>query len=137
MERTIKGEVSGDFERLLGSLLQWNISENTKPTDAECEKQAKVLFEAGEEKWGTDESVSNKIFATSSLMELALIGRHYHKLSGRTILQAIDEFNGSLQKLYKAIVYAIINPNEYFATRVKAAIKGIGTNDTALIRVIV
>ena len=50
MERTIKGEVSGDFERLLGSLLQWNISENTKPTDAECEKQAKVLFEAGEGK---------------------------------------------------------------------------------------
>ena len=70
-------------------------------------------------------------------MELALIGRHYHKLSRRTILQAIDEFNGSLQKLYKAIVYAIINPSEYFATRVKAAIKGIGRNDTALIRVIV
>ena len=138
LESAIKGEVSGDFERLLVSLLQCNRSENTKPNDGECEKQAKALFEAGEGKWGTDESVFNKIFATSSPMELALIARHYHKLSGRTILQAIDkEFDGSLQNLYKAIVYAIISPSEYFATRVKAAMKGAGTNDTALIRVLV
>ena len=138
LESAVKGEVDGDFERILVSLLQCKRSENTKPNEAECEQEAKKLFEAGEGKWGTDESVFNKIFATSSPMELASIARYYHKLSGKTILEAIDkEFSGHLKDCYRTIVYAIISPSEYFATRVKAAMKGAGTNDTALIRVLV
>ena len=71
-------------------------------------------------------------------MELALISRHYHKLSGKTILEAIKkEFSGDMQKLLTTIVYAIISPSEYFATRVNKAIKGWGTNDNLLIRVLV
>ena len=74
----------------------------------------------------------------SSPMELALIARHYHKISGKTILQAIDkEFGGNMKKLLNTIVYAIISPSEYFATRVKAAMKGFGTNDQLLIRILV
>ena len=138
LEQAVKGEVSGDLERLLVSLLQCNRSENNHPNDADCAKKAKELFEAGEGKWGTDESVFNKIFTMSSPMELALIARHYHKISGKTILQAIDkEFGGNMKKLLNTIVYAIISPSEYFATRVKAAMKGFGTNDQLLIRILV
>ena len=138
LETAIKGEVDGDFERLLVSLLQCNRSENTQPNEAECEKEAKALFEAGQGQWGTDESVFNKIFALKSPMELVSIAKHYHKLAGKTILDAIEsEFSGHLKDLYKTIVYAIISPSEYFATRAKAAMKGAGTNDTALIRVLV
>ena len=138
LEAAISSEVSGDLKRLLVSLLQCNRSENTHPNDGECQKKAKELFDAGEGKWGTDESVFNKIFTMSSPMELALISRHYHKLSGKTILQAIDkEFSGDMKKLLNTIVYAIISPSEYFATRVNKAIKGWGTNDTLLIRVLV
>ena len=138
LEAAVKGEVSGDLERLLVSLLQCNRSENNHPNDAQCAAKAKELFEAGEGQWGTDESAFNKIFATSSPMELALIARHYHKLAGKTILEAINkEFGGNMKKLLNTIVYAIISPSEYFATRVKAAIKGFGTNDSLLIRVLI
>ncbi len=138
LEDAIAGEVGGDLKRLLTSLLQCNRSENAHPNDAECQKKAKELFDAGEGKWGTDESVFNKIFTLSSPMELALISRHYHKLSGKTILEAIKkEFSGDMQKLLTTIVYAIISPSEYFATRVNKAIKGWGTNDNLLIRVLV
>ena len=138
LEDAIAGEVGGDLKRLLTSLLQCNRSANAHPNDAECQKKAKELFDAGEGKWGTDESVFNKIFTLSSPMELALISRHYHKLSGKTILEAIKkEFSGDMQKLLTTIVYAIISPSEYFATRVNKAIKGWGTNDNLLIRVLV
>ena len=138
LESAIAGEVGGDLKRLLTSLLQCNRSENNHPNEADCEKKAKELFDAGEGKWGTDESVFNKIFTMSSPAELAAISRHYHKISGKTILEAIDkEFSGDMKKLLKTIVYAIISPSEYFATRVNAAIKGWGTNDNLLIRILV
>jgi len=35
------------------------------------------------------------------------------------------------------ILYAVISPSEYFATRINEALKGLGTNDRLLIRVIV
>ena len=42
-----------------------------------------------------------------------------------------------MKKLLKTIVYAIINPSEYFATRVNKAVKGLGTDNKLLIRIIV
>ena len=138
LEADIASETSGDLKRLLTSLLQCNRSENAHPNEAECEKKAKELYDAGEGKWGTDESVFNKIFTLSSPAELASISRHYNKLTGHTILQAIDkEFSGNMKKLLTSIVYAIISPSEYFATRVNKAVKGWGTNDNLLIRVLV
>ena len=95
-------------------------------------------FRPSEGKLGTDESVFNKHFVALSPMELACVAQHYHKLTGHTILQAIDkEFHGDSKKAFRTIVYATLSPSEYFATRVKDAIKGFGTKDTLLIRVLV
>ena len=134
----IKSETSGSFRRLLISLLQGSRSDNTNPDVEECEKIAKELYEAGEKKWGTDDSVFNKIFSLRSPMEIACISRAYHKLTGHTILQAINnEFSGDIKKLLTAVVYAVISPSEFFATKVNKAIKGLGTNDKLLIRIMV
>ena len=134
----IKSETSGAFRRLLVSLLQGSRSDNTSPDVEECEKMAKELYEAGEKKWGTDDSVFNKIFSLRSPMEIACISRAYHKLTGHTILQAINnEFSGDIKKLLTAVVYAVISPSEFFATKVNKAIKGLGTNEKLLIRIMV
>ena len=45
-------------------------------------KNARELIEAGEKKWGTDDSVFNRIFALRSPMEIACISRAYHKITG-------------------------------------------------------
>ena len=42
-----------------------------------------------------------------------------------------------MKKALRTIVYAIISPSEYFATRVKEAIKGFGTNDSLLMRILI
>ena len=69
-----------------------------------------------------------------------LIGSYYNKLPDKTILQTIENepsFSNDMKKLLSTIVNASINPSEYFATRVNQAIKGLGTNDNLLIRVLV
>ena len=138
LQKDVESETSGTFKRLLVSLLQGNRSENTHPNQEERTKNAKELYEAGEKNWGTDESMFNKIFCVRSPLEFAAICKAYHKLTGHTILQAIDkEFSGDSKKLLTAIVYAVISPSEFFATRVNKAVKGWGTNDNMLIRVLV
>ena len=100
--------------------------------------KSKKLQEGGVKKWGTDESIFSQILSTSSPEELICISQEYHKITGETILEAIDkEFSGNMKKAYKAIIYAMLSPSEYFATRVKDAIKGFGTNDHLLIRVLI
>lgn len=91
-----------------------------------------------EKRTGEQMKMFNKIFCVRSPLEFAAICKAYHKLTGHTILQAIDkEFSGDSKKLLTAIVYAVISPSEFFATRVNKAVKGWGTNDNMLIRVLV
>ena len=134
----VKSETSGSFRRLLISLLETQRSENNEPDINECNNIAKELYEAGEKRWGTDDSVFNKIFANKSPIEIAFISKAYHKLTGHTMLQAIsNEFSGDIKKLLIAVVYAVISPSEFFATKVNKAVKGLGTKDKLLIRILV
>ena len=120
------------------ALLQCNRSTNTQPDLQQCQAIADEIYKAGEAKLGTDEPVFNKYFCTLSPIELAHVARAYHQKYGRTILQAIDnEFSGDSKKTLKTIVYATLSPSEYFATRVHDAVKGLGTKDHLLIRVLV
>jgi hypothetical protein len=138
LETDVKKETSGTLQHLLIALLQCNRSVNSSPNVARCAEIAQEIHQAGEAKIGTDESVFNKYFCTLSPMELACVAQQYHKLTGHTILQAIDkEFSGDSKKALRTIVYATLSPSEYFATRVNDAIKGWGTKDHLLIRILI
>ena len=138
LEADVKSETSGTLRKLLIALLQCSRSTNTMPNPAQSAAIAAEIHKAGEAKLGTDESVFNKYFCSLSPHELAAVSREYHKLTGHTILQAIDkEFSGDSKKTLRTIVYATLSPSEYFATRVHDAVKGLGTKDHLLIRVIV
>ena len=138
LEDDVRGDTSGNFRNLLISLLQANRSTNQTPDKDECEKIANELYQAGEKKIGTDEPIFNKYFALYSPHELLVIAREYHKLTGNLLTKAIDkEFSGDIKKLLKTILYVQISPSEYFSTRIRDAVHGIGTNEKILTRVIV
>ena len=138
LEADVKSETSGTLRKLLIALLQCSRSTNTMPNPDQSAAIAAEIHKAGEAKLGTDESVFNKYFCTLSPHELAAVSREYHKLTGHTILQAIDkEFSGDSKKTLRTIVYATLSVSEYFATRVHDAVKGLGTKDHLLIRVLV
>ena len=138
LEDDIKKETHGTLEHLLISLLQGNRSTNTKVNVNQMASIAQEIYQAGEAKLGTDESTFNKYFCSLSPYELASMAQQYHKITGHTILQAIDkEFHGDSKKAFKAIIYATLSPSEYFATRINDAIKGWGTKDHLLIRILI
>ena len=111
---------------------------NTNPDKDECQKIAQNLYNVGQKKLGIDEPVFNKIFALSSPQELIVISREYHKLTGHLLTKAIEqEFSGDIKKLLQTVLYVLISPSEYFATRIHSAVEGIGSNEKLLTRILV
>ena len=138
LEDDIMGDTSGDFRRLLVSLVQGNRSEETTVDDAKALAEAHELHEAGEKSWGTDESVFNRLIAARSWPHLKAVFKHYQQVAGYDIERSIErEFSGNIEKALLAVVRAGKSLPHYFARRAHEAMAGAGTNDAALIRVIV
>ena len=134
----VEGDTSGYFRRFLVSLLQGNRSENQIPNVQQCQQDAQALIRAGIARWGTDEAIFIKIFALRSAAEIKMISELYEKQCGKSLLKSIDsEFSGDIKNLLKTVVKGLLHPAEYFAERIHSAVKGLGTNDKKLIRVIV
>ena len=138
LEEDIKKETHGTLQNILISLLKCNRSTNKSPNSGQIAKIAQEIFDAGEGKFGKDSSVFNKYLTTLSPRELVCLNQEYNYIAKHTILEAIEkEFIGNSKKAFKATVYATLLPSEYFATRVHDAIKGFGTKDHLLMRILI
>ena len=138
LEKWVIGDTSGNFKNLLIALLQCDRSTNPNPDPNMCQADAQTLYKAGEGRWGTDEPTFIRIFSKRSAAEIAMINDCYTKLRGKGLLTAIDkEFSGDIKKLLQTIVGGLLDPAGYFAMRIREAVKGLGTNDAKLVRVIV
>lgn len=136
LEADINGDTSGDFKRLLISLVQGNRDESSAPDANQAAADAQALYKAGEGKIGTDESKFNQILATRSFPQLKLIFDEYKKISKRDLIQAIDsEMSGWVKDGMIAVVKSAIDRPAYFAERLYLSMKGAGTDDRTLIRV--
>ena len=138
LENWVNGDTSGNFRLLLIALLQCNRSTNPNPDINQCQADAQALFKAGEGRWGTDEATFIRIFANRSAAEIACINQYYMKIKGKGLLNAIDkEFSGDIRKLLQTVVGGLLDIHGYFAMRIRESVKGLGTNDSRLVRVIV
>ena len=138
LDQELSSELSGDLKKVMLTLASATRSENPNPDKGECLDKADRLYKAGEKRLGTDEKVFYDILTRASPQELVLIDKIYKDRYKHGLLKAIDnEFSGNMKKLLRTIVHCSIDPSEYFASRVNYAIKGIGTKDTLLIRILV
>jgi len=136
----IKGDTSGDFQKILEGILRCKRSEVKEINKENCEKIAKELSEAKEEGWvvNDESSAFYNYIINSSPKELSAIAREYYRLSGKTIIDGIENnFKGDAKDLLKSILYSLVSPSEYFATRIKKAIEGFGTDNKTLIRILI
>jgi hypothetical protein len=115
----VESETSGHFKKILVAILQCQRHDNNFPVDQNvCYQEAQQLYSGGQGRWGTDEGIFTKIFATRSNMEIYYIATSYQQLSGRNLLDALDsEFSGDAKKLLRALFYQAINTPEFFAER--------------------
>ncbi|XP_009570417.1 PREDICTED: annexin A6 [Fulmarus glacialis] len=138
LEADIVGDTSGHFKKMLVVLLQGTREEDDVVSEDLVEQDAKDLLEAGELKWGTDEAQFIYILGRRSKQHLRLVFDEYLKISGKPIERSIRaELSGDFEKLMLAVVKCIRSTAEYFAERLYKAMKGLGTRDNTLIRIMV
>ncbi|XP_062375033.1 annexin A11a isoform X2 [Sardina pilchardus] len=138
LEDAISGDTSGHFRRLLISLAQGNRDERENVDISLAKQDAQSLYAAGENKLGTDESKFNAILCARSKPHLRAVFHEYQQMCGRDIEKSIDrEMSGDLESGMLAVVKCIKNTPGYFAERLYKAMKGAGTKDRTLIRIMV
>uniref|UniRef100_A0A674MWX9 Annexin n=1 Tax=Takifugu rubripes TaxID=31033 RepID=A0A674MWX9_TAKRU len=136
LEEDVSGDTSGHFKRLLVILLQAN--RQTGIHQESIEADAQVLFKAGEEKFGTDEQTFVTILGNRSAEHLRKVFDVYMKMAGYEMEESIKrETSGSLEDLLLAVVKCARSVPAYFAETLYYAMKGAGTDDNTLIRVMV
>jgi hypothetical protein len=135
LEERVIDETSGDYQKLLVSILTCGRDESTLVNQSQVNKDVKDLYDAGEGKWGTNESVFIRVFGLRSSTQLAAINTTYLNTYKSSLFDVVDsEFSGDVKVLLQTILHAHINPADYFASRIYKACKGLGTNDSLLIR---
>ncbi|KAE8125885.1 hypothetical protein FH972_020653 [Carpinus fangiana] len=138
LEHDIERNTSADHKKLLLAYVSTPRYEGLEVDRAMTEKDAKALFKAGEKKLGTDENTFIRIFCQRSRAQLAAISYAYHGMYGNSLKRAIkSETSGHFEYALLTILRCAENPAKCFAKVLHNAMKGLGTNDSTLIRVIV
>lgn len=138
LEKDLKKELSGDFERFLVALINCNRDQGRSVDFDLAKEDAIELFEAGELILGTDESTFIRILATRNDYQLRRTFRIYKTHADKDIREVIkDEFSGDICQSLLAFVEMIVEDRPtYFAQLLNQALKGLGTDDKKLIRII-
>jgi annexin A7/11 len=137
LNKDIQSETSGPLRKLFLKLLEAK-RRNNFPIEQECNENAQRLYDVTSNKKECIQDTFIYIFTDKSREELALIAKIYYKWYSKTLFELVESFfSGDFKRALKAIIYSLLSPSEYFAYRINKAMKGLGTKDTILIRVIV
>ncbi|CAF4693288.1 unnamed protein product, partial [Rotaria socialis] len=121
LEKDVKSDTSGEFRHLLVSLLQGRRPETVEGNVAEAQQDAQAFIDAGEAKFGTDESKFNVLFCARSDAQMRAIFNEYAKLTGKSIEETVkSETSGDIQKGILAIIRC-----------------GLGTKESTLNRIVI
>uniref|UniRef100_A0A8C1C4N0 Annexin n=2 Tax=Cyprinus carpio TaxID=7962 RepID=A0A8C1C4N0_CYPCA len=134
----LKTEVSGDFGKAILLLAEGARDESTNVNADKAKEDAKALYQAGEKRLGTDESKFIEILCKRSIPHLRQTILEYKNISGKTLQKSIEkEISGDLEELLVAIVKCVMSTPAYFAEKIYKSMKGAGTDETTLTRVMV
>ncbi|XP_061554227.1 annexin A4 isoform X1 [Phycodurus eques] len=138
LEEDVCGDTSGMFQRVLVSLLTAGRDEGDTVNEAQALQDAKEIYEAGEARWGTDEVKFLTVLCVRNQKHLLRVFEAYQKISGKDIEESIKrEMSGCLEDVFLAIVKCMRNKQAFFAERLYKSMKGLGTTDSVLIRIMV
>ncbi|XP_073398220.1 annexin A3 [Dendrobates tinctorius] len=134
----ISSETTGDFRKALLFLANARRDESSKVDENLAKKDAEILYNAGEKKWGTDEDKFIEVLCLRSFSQLRLTFDAFKNTCNKTIEESIKgEMSGHLEDLLIAIVKCARNTAAFFAERLHKAIKGAGTDEFTLTRIMV
>jgi len=120
----ISSETSGDFRKALLTLADGRRDESLKVDGQLAKKDAQILYNAGENRWGTDEDKFTEILCLRSFPQLKLTFDEYRNISQKDIEDSIKgELSGHFEDLLLAIVHCARNVPAFLAERLYQALK--------------
>ncbi|XP_063103286.1 annexin A3 [Cavia porcellus] len=134
----ISSETSGDFRKALLTLADGRRDESLKVDEHLAKKDAQILYNAGENKWGTDEDKFTEILCLRSFPQLKLTFDEYKNISQKDIEDSIKgELSGHFEDLLLAIVRCVRSIPAFLAERLHCSLKGAGTDEFTLNRIMI
>ncbi|KFQ68143.1 Annexin A2 [Phaethon lepturus] len=139
LEKDIISDTSGDFRKLMVALAKGKRCEDTSVIDYELiDQDARELYDAGVKRKGTDVPKWINIMTERSVPHLQKVFDRYKSYSPYDMLESIKkEVKGDLENAFLNLVQCIQNKQLYFADRLYDSMKGKGTRDKVLIRIMV
>ncbi|KAH9284095.1 Annexin A13 [Echinococcus granulosus] len=135
LEQDVIHDVSGDFERVLVALLQGK--RRSKFTKDDVVKDCESLYQAGEAKFGTDEAIFTKVFVNCPWEEIIGIATLYLEAVGNDLFTTVEkETSGDYRDALLALLKTALNRKRYYAEVLYQSMKGVGTHDENLVRMI-
>ncbi|XP_063313267.1 annexin A1-like [Pelobates fuscus] len=138
LEKDIMGDTSGDFQTVLLVLLKGERSEDSYVNEDLADKDAKALFEAGEKSKKANSAVFISVLSNRSFAQLRAVFKKYAQYSKHDVTKVLDlKMKGDFERCLVAMVKCATNMPAFFAEKLHLAMKGIGTRDQTLTRVMV
>ncbi|VDN22946.1 unnamed protein product [Cylicostephanus goldi] len=140
LEKDIRDNPSGEFKDLFVALVTGSKDSSDEVDEQQAKDDAVRLYADGKAMLVSKGAPSHflNILASQNAYQLRKVFENFADLSGTTIEMAIEkEFKGDLQKSFLIIVKAATDMQKFFAEQLYYSMKGLGTRDNDLIRVLV
>eukprot|EP00732_Lithocolla_globosa_P003328 Lithocolla_globosa_v1_NODE_2622_length_1930_cov_8.440000.p1 type:complete len:365 gc:universal NODE_2622_length_1930_cov_8.440000:1131-37(-) len=138
LTKDILSDTSFNLKQAFAAILKCKRDQAADYDEQQAIKDADTFYKAGEGRFGTDDDKFIELLTKRSYPSLRKTFQVYQEKRGKTIIEAIkNETSGDYCDLLVAIVQCIVDAASYYAERLHLAMKGIGTNDDALIGIIV
>ncbi|XP_067884962.1 annexin A1a isoform X2 [Heterodontus francisci] len=138
LEEKIKDDTSGVFQMALIALLKASRDESCAVDHDLADDDARALYEAGEKRKGTDVETFINILTSRNATHMQTVFERYTKYSKHEIDKALDlELKGDIENVLISLVKCMGNKPDYFAEKLYNSMKGYGTKDKVLIRIMI
>uniref|UniRef100_A0A8C7JTB8 Annexin n=1 Tax=Oncorhynchus kisutch TaxID=8019 RepID=A0A8C7JTB8_ONCKI len=138
IEEDVTGETSGHFKKMLVVLLQGTRDEPGVVHTDLIEEDAQVLFAAGEEQWGTEESIFIMLLGNRSFDHLQMVFDKYQEIAETSIEDSIkSELSGDFENLMLAVGTCWTLSDNTPVKSLSLSLQGLGTQDNTLIRIMI
>jgi hypothetical protein len=128
----IEDESSGDLEKCYNLLLT---ADRKTPPESQLDEDVQELYEAGEKRWGTNEGVFVRKLCGYSREYNEQLYFKYAEKHGKALDRVIhNEMKGNLGNALAALVTPL---DQFFADKLFKSMKGLGTDESTLTRIIV
>ncbi|KAM0871643.1 hypothetical protein ACQ4PT_039245 [Festuca glaucescens] len=144
LEHDITERTYGNHQKFLLAYVDVPLPRYEGPPEVDASAVASdaiELYRDGEKRLGTDERTFIRIFSERSWAHMASVAAAYQHMFARSLEKmngaVKSETSGNFEFGLLTILRCAQSPARYFAKVLHKAMKGLGTSDTALIRVVV